>query len=521
MSRKRFSIIVILVSILLFNVHVYSEYAHKNPKNILEEDNTPLRVYNTAELPVGIFYDEKFSEPWNLNANILTGSLYQSLSAANLSVYVLNSMELKIFMDLNQIAIIIITMGIAPSSIWNGSENSFVKTWLDNGGIIIWTGCQEFYWIGTESGENIPVGNIGAKYVLNMDYIKTLSDLYVMPTSIGLDLFDNFSGHSSDVFSSVSSLEAANVYYEAYAKNGDYADPILFQPRDGKGYFVRIHANWNDQLPINQLSDWISSFIVNRFFKLPIITEIQIAASIFLLSSAELYVNVTNFSNKTKNITITSISDVIEPLNTNITLPPLLKTQSSFVLTLNPTARFQKYSGVIYIYSNFTNSNNEEKLLLIFQKGFEITIQSPIRVQILDITGNLYPGSSNQIRVSIQKYINQNIEMRAILISEGCFNEIKIDLNLLENDSIIEIPFSIQLMTKSGGYKIYLRFFQGNVLLSSLNRSIYVDSILNNPVIIISIVLLAVIAVIVLILYLQAQRRRRVLNNLELKNLKQ
>lgn len=487
------------------------------------KSNTPFQLTNASELPIGIFYDDRYSEPWNFNSQQLTYYLNQTLQNYNLTVQVFNATALRNFMEAIQLGIVIISMGVAPQTIWNGSENSFVESWLDNGGIIIWTGCEEFYWIGNDNGENIPIGHVGSSYVLDMNYIKTLSNQIVTPTPLGEDLFLNFSSHTTDVFSSISALIAANVHFEVYAKNGDYADPILFQPRDGSGYFIRIHADWNDQISLLNLSSWIASFVYNRFFNLPVVTELNLVSSLYLLTTQEIFINVTNFSEKFGCVEINSTGDVFQPLNESVTLIPGENRRINLSIIPLTSARFQQYDMTLYLFSNYTNFKNESKSVLIYSKKITFHIYSPLTVEILDVSETMYPGSTYTLTLKIQKHINESIPLEIFLICDGCINQLRTNLNLVKNETTYQITFSIIIMAKAGSYKIYLRVYQGGILYSSLNVSVQIQSLFQNPLYLLLLCLLSGIIIALTSLHLYKRKRGRsrdekILTSLDSKN---
>ncbi|MFX1293433.1 MAG: hypothetical protein ACFFD2_01045, partial [Promethearchaeota archaeon] len=508
MNRKGCIILIPLITSLLFTIYYIFNKSQTDNFNQIINNQAPFQSLNTLELPIGIYYDIRYSEPWNFYAQKLTSYLNQTLCTHNLTVFVLNATELKSFMENNPSGIIIITMGVAPNTIWNGSENSFVETWLDNGGIIIWTGCQEFYWIGYESGQNIPVGEIGSTYVLDMNYIETISDQHMIPTQLGNDLFINFSSHTTDVFSSISALTTANVYFEVYAKNGDWADPVLFQPKNGKGYFVRIHTDWNDKIFPFKLSTWISSFIYNRFFKLPIITATELINSIFFLTSKELSINITNFSEFFGFLQINSTSNGFLPINTSLVISPLEKKSLNFTVIPLKSARFQQYELQLNFFSNYTDLQNRSIILQIYSKNIQISIEAPISSEVLEFSEKMYPGGTYSISCEIQKYINESFSVDVILICGGAINELKTNVNLEQNSTILQIPFSIQMMAKSGLYYLHIYIYQNGILLSSSNISIQIESIFQNPVFILIVFLLSSIILILLSFYLYLRKKR-------------
>ena len=508
MKKKIGFTLVILIVILQFTVHFIPWGSQKNTRSYSGITQSPLSSLNGFDLPVGIFYDARYSEPWNFHAQDLTNYLNQTLRSYNLTVFVLNATALRNFMNANPFGIVIITMGVAPDTIWNGSAISFVEGWLDNGGIMVWTGCEEFYWVGMETGINIPIGHQGASRVLDLEYLETLSDQYVSPTPLGLDLFTNFSAHSTDVFCSVSALMAANVHFEVYAKSGDYADPVLLQPKDGKGYFVRIHADYNDQVSTQNLSTWISSYIYNRFFKLPIVTESNSINSVFFRSSEQLFINVTNFSEYFGDIYVNSTSDAFEPLTFAFLISPKEQRKLNFSIVPRSSARFQSYDLQINFFSNYTNSQNESKQILFYSKILSISIQVPILIEILEVETEMYPGGTYSLTLNIQKYINASITLNLILICDGCTNELKTIITLNENNSQVLIPFSIQIMAKSGSYKLIIRSYQNDALFSSSDIPIQILSIFENPVFVLILVLLIVTFVSILVIYYYQSRKK-------------
>ncbi len=513
MNRRNWIFMSCLIMLFLFTMGISLRKSSLNQVNTSRAHVMPYQASNTVSLPIGIFYDGNYSEPWNFNAKLLTSYLNTSLRSWNLTVFVLNATELRNFMEMNPLSIVIITMGIAPETIWNGSENSFIETWLDNGGILVWTGCQEFYWIGYESGQNIPVGDIGAVYVLDMEYIQTISNQYVYPTSFGMNLFSNFSAHTTDVFASISALDDANVYYEVYAKKGDWGDPILFQPRGGKGYFVRIHADWNDQLPIQNLSTWISSYIYQRFFKLPLITDLSSIQEIYFLSSGEFSINITNFSENYNSVYINSSSDAFSLINMSVIMPSGTMKRVSFFIQPLDSARFQQYIFQINLFCNYTNLQNSTQILQIYSQRFYITIQVPISIDNFTKPEKMYSGSTYVLSFTIQKHINDTFNVEIILIGKGYMNEIKTSIYLKENKTEFQIMFSIQMMAKSGSYELLIRIYHNDVLFLDVDTPIQILSIFQNPWFQTFPIVLSVILFSLLGFFLIQRKRRKVLES--------
>ena len=512
MNRKKCLIKVILVLLLLSSFYISGNLPLLQAHKILSSIKSPFETLNSTKLPIGIFYDARYSEPWTIDAGKLTNYLNQTLVAYGLTVSIFNSTGLRNFMAVNQLAIVIITMGVAPNTIWNGSENSFAESWLDGGGIMVWTGCEEFYWIGTETGQNIPVGHIGVSYVFDMNYLKTISNLQVAPTEIGTDLFINLIPHSTDIFSSISSLLRENVYFEVYAKSGDCADPILFQPKDGKGYFIRIHADWDNQLTTYNLSTWISSFIYNRFFHLPIVTGINSLNAIFFSTSEQFYINMTNFSDLSKKVLINSTSTGFMPLDVSVSMLPGDSLQTLLTISLQPSARFQNYTLELNFFSNYTNSKNETKCVLIFFRIISIEIQAPIILEILTFEEFMYPGNTYTISFCIQKDINESIPIEIKLICKGCINEIKFAVNLTEKNRTFHMTYSVQLMAKPGLYELSLRIYQNDILYSSSIESIEIYSLFQNSTFLNIIIFLSILAILLFIYYCYVKNKQKNLN---------
>lgn len=506
--KKRYLVIIAFwISILLISSN-NNRLFQSNMEKIVPSSTNLIHQLEIQELSIGIFYDGKYSEPWNFQSQALTTYLNQSLRMYNLTVFVLNATQLRSFMENNPIGIIIITMGIAPSNIWDGTENSFIETWLDNGGIILWTGCQEFYWIGYETGVNVPIGTLGAKYVLDMDYIKSISNLNVNPTEIGYDFIENFSAHTTDIFCSIEALSEANVYYEVYAKNGDLADPILFQPKDGKGYFVRIHADYNNQVSIKDLSTWISSLIYNRFFRIPVVSEINSINNLFLLTSKKIFINITNFSEFSELLIINSTSSGFLPINDSFIIKPIQKINFSFDITPLSTARFQEYKIVINFYSNYTSSQNISKFLCFYSKIIYISIQLPISIEFQNIEEEIYPGYSYSLSMNLHKHIDPSFTVIIVVFSEGCFNEITTSAVLDKNCTEIQIHFTIQLMAEPGPYEIVIRIYQGEILFLSESLGIEIRSFFQSPIFVLLLALLLVISLIFGCLYIYQRRKK-------------
>lgn len=235
-----------------------------------------------------IYYDFRYPTGWNSGSDSWNGL---SLSASAFLVDTLSNVFLNYTIPFEVVnattlgnvcgdlksanqSMVIMAMDVAPDTIWNGSaDDSKVENWLEAGGIMIWTGAQEFYYIGHENQTRERVGG-NENYVFDQQVTVPVIDLYsydklfAYPTSLGSTYLPSF--NKLWPLEPTNSSWLSNLYYEAYGslvfEGNEYFDPVLFQAGlDAQGYFVKVGTN---DYAVRTASKAILELVLNRFFGL-------------------------------------------------------------------------------------------------------------------------------------------------------------------------------------------------------------------------------------------------------------
>ena len=512
---------IVIISCILFStfsfflIHlnpnlntIKSNYTSNNGKTLIQKAND--------ELNIAIFYDNNYSSPWISYSEELALSLNESLYNLSLNCSIYDDNELLGFIDTNPDGILIVPMGILPYSLWNGSENSQIEQWLDNGGIIFWTGCEEFYWLSYSNGTNRLLGHAANK-VLDMEYLVVRSNQNVNPTDIGNYYVPNLISHTTDIFSSLKLLEENSIYYEAYCKNGELADPILFQPKNGNGYFIRVHADWIDNLDSDTIKDWIISILVNRFLSHPIINLFEFKSKILLYDLLIFNLTLSNYNDSSfvYNITIESNSfeDLeIENILNNNELNKRIKINISCELSAIP-------KDANLILRVLLNKSLGADNLQIYYKNLTIKIEMPLNINITFFPNIAFPSQIINLNIDLYNYLDFNLDISILLFSNNLIYEHFNLINITPGMNSYNLDVRISWISSSGNFSVKLIIYHGTKTLEIQNIYLLIKSYYENPffIVLLITILLSLISIIILIYYIRnrfKQMQNKIYNEL-------
>jgi len=244
------------------------------PETLSETPQFDESAYN-FQGEIFIYYDENEPTSWveHEAGKKLTESLQAQFTNQGLESSIGGAKGLREYMEANKNGIVVMALDIAPSTIFRGERNSFLKSWLDAGGKMIWTGDYEFYYYSIgRPDQRISITRWGATMTFD-----TTTDLtpaqsneepyYMTPTELGKKYIPSLGIFQSLRPAIIKTLVEHKMAHEIYASDGERADPVMCRPRGGKGYFVKIQMkNIGD---IERLSQLMAEFIKNRFVSAP------------------------------------------------------------------------------------------------------------------------------------------------------------------------------------------------------------------------------------------------------------
>ena len=225
---------------------------------VKETENEKTRIY--------IYYDPEYPHSWisETESKTLTNNLLRYFQNYNVHCEAVNASNLSHIMnDLENASetIIVCAQDVFPDTVWDGNKNSSPEQWIKAGGLLVWTGDVEFYFIG------YPDGTLGherhyPRIVFGQD-LTTFRDNGLEITELDnqtIPGLENFISYRPTEKSQLSGLEY-EVYGRGLGGRKEFYDPLLVWLGDGA--LVKIVMNGHQA--VSQRSQWISEFISNRF----------------------------------------------------------------------------------------------------------------------------------------------------------------------------------------------------------------------------------------------------------------
>ena len=218
---------------------------------------------------VAVFYDAAVENGGGLavpNPSQLAEMIVEELEDRKLTAEIVDSDELAAYMKANPKGINIITQGNTPGTIFKKEgKKDLVYTWLREGGIGGFIGDYAFYYYW-DKGARVTAAGAGQQSVFGATVTNgTVSQ--VSPTDLGKEYIPSLKKWSSNRASGLAVLKANDFKYESYADDGVNADPIAYQTKDMKGWFINFHTSCcGTAIPPNpQIAKEYAELISNRF----------------------------------------------------------------------------------------------------------------------------------------------------------------------------------------------------------------------------------------------------------------
>ncbi len=258
--------------------------------NVSEGAGTEVNfvVEKLEKCEVAIFVDSRYpkSTNWNDNPETVANSCISNLKNLGTAAAMVDAEELRAYMEANPKGVVVVPTGCAPDTIWDGKDESFVEKWLDAGGRMVWTGDWPFYYVGCADGTSKEIGTGASEVVLdfqpvtqyyqeNTKFFPTGNGKKHIPSIHEFDVYDTRGGN-------IEEIEKNAPFYEIYANTSiiiginqetpqlyffpkGIADPCVFSPKGGMGYFVMLSMAHNDDaIPYDEQGLWIAELIKNR-----------------------------------------------------------------------------------------------------------------------------------------------------------------------------------------------------------------------------------------------------------------
>lgn len=469
----------------------------------LRDSNNNSQILD-EKLKIAIFYDKNYTAPWITYSEELASSLNESFNSYSLDCSIYNDNELYDFVLNYPRGILINTMGILPYTLWNGSDNSLIENWIDMGGILVWTGCEEFYWVSYQNGTNKAFGHSGSEIVMDMEYLKIRSNQNVNPTLLGSYYISNITSHTSDIFTSIQILNNYSVHYEAYANSGDLADPILFQPYQGDGYFIRVHADWIDSLNSQILNNWIVNLIINRFYIHPYISSFEYDREVLLFDFLNFSLIISNHNNASFVYEIEILSQFFEDINISNSINP----DSNMIVNFNISCISDAIPGVssliFKLKLNNTPSNNK---IEIYNRNLSIKIKNPYKINLTIPSNNIFPGEKLIIYLDIYNNFNHSIDINILVISPNYLNEIYELNDIKPGFNHFNLELSISWISYPGNISFDLISYHQSKIITINQGSINVKNLLENPFFILLLVSIAISTILIISFFIYFRKR--------------
>ncbi|MEM4969699.1 MAG: endo-1,3-alpha-glucanase family glycosylhydrolase [Sulfolobales archaeon] len=118
-------------------------------------------VFGEARYGVAIFYDPRYPNSWlSPEESFFIKKYFVDLFGLfNLSLQIVDAEGLKTLLSSSWRGILIMAHDIAPDTVWSGDIDSLLIKWLLNGGILVWTGDMELFYVGYSNGSKLAVGD--------------------------------------------------------------------------------------------------------------------------------------------------------------------------------------------------------------------------------------------------------------------------------------------------------------------------------------------------------------------------
>ena len=120
------------------------------------------QISSSSNPTIHVYYDPAYPSSWisKEDSLFLIRYLGTILKEVGVSVVVVDADHLTKTLTEDNVKILIMAQDIAPSSIWTGGSDSLLIKWVREGGILVWTGDVELWYIGYQNGSKQEVGDL-------------------------------------------------------------------------------------------------------------------------------------------------------------------------------------------------------------------------------------------------------------------------------------------------------------------------------------------------------------------------
>jgi hypothetical protein len=210
--------------------------------------------HDTKNKNIYLYFDDEYRNSWisEDDSRVLLNYFVNIFAGLGINSQIVNATELKQVITTESPAdsLVIFTRDVVPETVWNGTTNSLIVNWLRSGGIIVWTGDWEFYYIGYKN-----------KTIRHYDGIQDIpfGREVTVPVEANVSFLPEWENYipGPSVFETerpFSEIRLQGLYYEKYGQvftGSDWAiDPGLI--KIGDGYFLKAGATKDNLDPVTR-----------------------------------------------------------------------------------------------------------------------------------------------------------------------------------------------------------------------------------------------------------------------------
>jgi len=231
-------VLALLTAWLLMPCPLSSPPVLAEPGRVSGAEGVPTKVATRA---LAVYFDERYPSNW-VNPREIAANIRKTLDRLGIPYRILNAEELRDYM-LRETGVVVFTSDVAPDTVWNGSSNSLALQWIRGGGVVVWTGDWEFYYIGYANGSKVHRPGIENSLLGRQVTVAVDGGAVTRPTELGARYIPSFKSLRS--FRPFDESRLKGVEYEAYGA-AELGGSRLLDPcavKVGEGYFVKVSAN--------------------------------------------------------------------------------------------------------------------------------------------------------------------------------------------------------------------------------------------------------------------------------------
>lgn len=232
--------VVLALSLFLVFFLVYPLVGGEHIEDVFSSGGLEVYQIDTlSEFIVYIYYDSAYPGNWisNDDSIFLVRYLRTILQDVGIDVVVVDAENLaQLLMNYSK-SILIMSKDIAPSTVWTGGEESLLVKWVRGGGILVWTGDVELWYIGYSNGSKRAVGDL-THLLYDSNIIKFVN---VEECRVKIDGVSEISESILPAFSARPVAGGGHVlesYGSCVVGGNKFYDPVMVKA--GKGQVIRV-----------------------------------------------------------------------------------------------------------------------------------------------------------------------------------------------------------------------------------------------------------------------------------------